>query len=97
MVDSAADGGDAILLLRDREFDVVILDLMMPVMSGDAVLRHVMAERPELLPRIIVATAAVNRARELSTPSVGAVVTKPFDLHEFLSVIHLISRQGKDA
>lgn len=89
---TAADGSDALLLLAEQHFDVIILDLMMSRMTGDAVIRHIQATRPDLLPRVVVTTAAINRVRELNAQTVGAIVTKPFDLYEFVATIHNIAR-----
>lgn len=90
-VQTAADGHDAVLLLCEHDFDLVILDLMMPRVTGDAVIRHLEEECPELLPRVIVTTAAVNRARTMNAHAVGAIVTKPFDLREFVATIRGIT------
>lgn len=80
------------VLIGEREFDVIVLDLMMPRMTGEEVIRHIESVRPNLLQRVIVTTAAIGRARELDVRSVGAVVTKPFDVHTFVTTIREMAR-----
>jgi len=46
VVDTAADGEDAIRKVKQRHPDVVLLDIEMPVMDGLAALAHIMAECP---------------------------------------------------
>lgn len=48
----AADGGEVMKLVREREFDLLLLDLSMPGRSGMELIKLVKAERPKL--RILV-------------------------------------------
>ena len=43
-VESAAGGADALALLKDRDFDLILLDILMPDMSGYDVLGHLKAD-----------------------------------------------------
>jgi DNA-binding NarL/FixJ family response regulator len=52
MVDEAADGNQVMGVVREREFDVLVLDLSMPGRSGMELIKLVKAERPKL--RILV-------------------------------------------
>lgn len=79
---AAADGKSALALLESRPFDAVVLDLMLPELSGSALLEHIERERPELLPRVIVLTTAPPEVwqRCPQTAAVAAVLRKPFAL-----------------
>src|SRR4051812_47025062 len=48
----AADGNEVLRLVREREFDVLVLDLSMPGRSGMELIKLVRAERPRL--RVLV-------------------------------------------
>lgn len=48
VVGEAADGTQALALVRDAEFDVLLLDLSMPGRSGMDLIRQVLGERPRL-------------------------------------------------
>jgi len=86
VVDTAHDGEEAIAKLRNRTYDVILLDLMMPRVNGYDVLRHIGKTRPELLRRTIVATAVPEREiqRELTQP-VYKVHLKPFELPRLIA------------
>jgi CheY-like chemotaxis protein len=75
----AGDGVEALRLLNERQFDVVLLDLMMPVMNGYELIPHlrVMTQRPA----VVVVTAMMgDRFLELDSDVVTAIVHKPFDV-----------------
>jgi DNA-binding NarL/FixJ family response regulator len=52
VVDEAGDGNEVMRIVRERAFDVLVLDLSMPGRSGMELIRQVHAERPRL--RILV-------------------------------------------
>ena len=96
-VTTAADGPSALAVLEADGVDIelVILDLMLPGMSGYAVCESLRA-RDKRLPVLILSarTLAEDRARGFD---VGAnqYLTKPFDLDEFLSrVRNLLALHG---
>jgi DNA-binding response OmpR family regulator len=85
VVDDAHDGNDGLSLLRDHEYAVVILDLMMPITSGFELLDIVEHEKPDTMHRIIVTTGVSrNDLRKLDSDRVFALIRKPFDIHELL-------------
>jgi PAS domain S-box-containing protein len=77
------------LLLLDREFDVVLCDLMMPEMSGVELHAAVSAERPELADRFVFMTGGAfsARAREFLAKGGRSVVEKPFDFEELIRTL----------
>ena len=77
----AANGKEALEAMRQTKPDVVILDLMMPVVSGWDVLRE-RARDPELL-SIPVIVVSANRSAELASAmdkGICAFLPKPFDI-----------------
>lgn len=85
----AADGRSAQALLASRSFDAVVLDLILPELSGTAVLEQIERDRPELLHRVIVVTTAAPAVWQqcLQTASVAAVLRKPFALDVLQQVL----------
>lgn len=82
VVDLASDGHEAIEKLKSRQYAAILLDLLMPIVDGYAVLDHLAAEQPDLLRRVLVVTASLS-AREmqrLRSYAVGAVIPKPFEV-----------------
>lgn len=81
-VSEAADGAEAVELMAQTDFDVILLDLMMPRMSGGDLLDR-LAEQPNRRRNVIVVTAANDRQiRAINNARVRTVLRKPFDLDQ---------------
>ncbi len=82
----AADGQEALDAMREHadELSIVLLDLMMPVMSGFEVLEYVRED--EQLSKIPIIVLTAEKSAELQALQMGAAdfITKPFDLHEVI-------------
>ena len=88
VVDTAADGAAAIDLLRESQFAVVLVDLMMPGMDGFALLDHISARQAVSPPVVLVITAADRSAIErLDAQRIHGVVRKPFDPEEIARLV----------
>jgi CheY-like chemotaxis protein len=88
-VDSARDGFEAIQKLSTGEFEVVLLDLMMPRIDGLGVLEYLEDALDGPLPAVIVMTANVPNAYEVQRKhSVRTVLAKPFDIVELIRQVH---------
>lgn len=87
-VDTAADGSEAIDLLRDNQYAVVVLDLMMPGIDGfgvlDAIHRGAVHEPPVVLVVSGADRATLNR---LDASRIHGVVRKPFDPADVAAVV----------
>jgi CheY-like chemotaxis protein len=82
-VDAASDGLEAIECLKQHEYAVVLLDLMMPRMDGFGVIEWLKNNPPLIKPIIIVITAyADQRFKEVDSELVSGVLRKPFDVAE---------------
>ena len=92
-VDCSGDGVEALDRLAAAPYDVVLLDLAMPRMSGaDVLCRLEEHGRADILSRIIVVTAA--SVKEVTKLQRVAVIRKPFDLHELMRAIHRVAGRG---
>ncbi len=90
-VSSAANGSDALAWLAREVPDVLLVDLVMPVMSGGELLARVKAD-PRLagIPAILM-TAAMPTAQS-PIPAADATLPKPFELEALLEVVGRLSR-----
>lgn len=79
-VDVARDGADAIAKLEKNHYAVLIVDLMMPIMDGYAVVDWV-KHHADRKPAIIVVSAADSAAlRRFDGSMVHSIIRKPFDV-----------------
>jgi len=98
-VDVARDGAEAIAMLDATTFQVVILDLMMPIVDGYGVIDHV-RETGGQHPAIILISAADSAAfRRVDGEIVHSVIRKPFDIDVLSDLITAAaeSRQASEA
>lgn len=93
-VQSAADGVAALNSIAKLPPDLVVLDLGLPNMSGEAVCREVKKKYPDL--RIIILTAKDSIADIVEGLNLGAddYMTKPFVADEFLARIRARLREN---
>ena len=76
-VDEAVDGQQAINLLVQHDYAVVLLDIVLPRISGTAVMDYLAQHKPAMLGRIIVVTGVnVAEIRKLF-PAVCSALGKP--------------------
>jgi CheY-like chemotaxis protein len=82
VVEVVRDGAEAIEKLKQRQYAAVLLDLLMPIADGYAVLDFLQAERPDLLRRVLVVTAALGtrEMQRLRPYDIFGVVAKPFEV-----------------
>jgi DNA-binding NtrC family response regulator len=87
-VEVAADGAAALALLRERAFDVALLDIVMPGTDGLATLRR-LREDPAA-PAVIVLTgrATVETAVEAMKSGAYDYLTKPYKLDELVVLVN---------
>ena len=80
-VDVACDGGEALEVLNKRAFDLVLLDVMMPVMDGFEVLKEMKASETLKNIPVIMITALDDAASAARCIDMGAedYLTKPFN------------------
>ncbi|MBV8296783.1 MAG: response regulator [Acidimicrobiia bacterium] len=83
----AADGETALTRIDETTPDVVLLDIMMPVMDGWGVLR-VLSGR-EAAPRVVVVSAKSSDRDVVRALTSGALdfVTKPFDPEDLIAIV----------
>ena len=95
VVDQTDTGEEAIELARHYDYDIVVLDLMLPDMEGYEVVRRLRAARIEM-PVLILSGLSRPQAK-VKGLSLGAddFISKPFDKAELLARIQAIVRRSK--
>lgn len=89
----AADGGQGLSKFRTIKPDIVLLDVMMPVMDGWAVCRAI---RSESQTPIIMLTAKSETSDKVQGLKSGAddYITKPFEMKEVLARVEAVLRRS---
>jgi heavy metal response regulator len=96
-VDAAPDGATALSLANATDYDLVILDLMLPDMDGLKVLERVRARKAGPPVLILSARGAVDdRVKGLETGA-DDYLTKPFAFVELLARVRALLRRGQPA
>ena len=96
---SAAGGDSAYEILQHDRFDVVLLDIRMPLMSGDTLFLAIIRRWPELRERTILMSGDSENAAEGWSDELKArpFLSKPFTLetlrHSLEAVIEPMSRR----
>lgn len=94
-VELAGDGGTGLELFRRLEPDLVLLDIMLPVMDGWEVLREIRAQSST---PVIMLTAKSETPDKIAGLEMGAddYITKPFEVNELLARVHAVLRRSEE-
>ena len=93
-VDSAYDGEEALLYVRDYKYDLIILDIMLPKVDGLEVLRSI--RRNKISTPVILLTAKSSIEDKVLGLDLGAddYLPKPFNTEELLARVRALSRRN---
>ena len=86
-VDTSTTGEEALKKVKGKDFDAIILDLVMPGMSGIETLKRIRSENPDL--QIILLTGHATVEKGVEAMKTGAVdfLEKPADLNKILEKV----------
>ena len=89
-VNTAADGSEAIDLVKDNNYDLVLLDIKMPNVDGFEVLKFVKGNKPDI--KVIMLTGFADLKNAIESKRLGAedFVSKPYDLVDLLTTIERV-------
>jgi DNA-binding response OmpR family regulator len=91
---AARDGVAALQEVREHHPTLMLLDIMMPIMDGWAVLEHLRSLSAEERPRVVVVSARSSLRDRAKAAELGAdaFVAKPFNVDDLLGVLHELER-----
>jgi DNA-binding response OmpR family regulator len=91
----AENGKEGIALATKEAPDLILMDIMMPVMNGVEATRHIRAQLITAAIPVIMLTAKKDKQSELEGIDVGAddYITKPFDHDKLLARIGMLLRR----
>ncbi len=93
------DGEAALKILQTQRPDLMILDLMLPKMSGLDVCRNIRRNPSTAALPIIMLTAKSDEIDKVTGLEIGAddYVTKPFSVRELIARVHSVLRRFKES
>jgi len=94
MVEVARDGAVALSMIRERAYDLIILDVMMPHLDGLETCRRIRAGGDAVPILMLTARAAVDDRVEGLDAGADDYVAKPFSLDELLARIRALLRRS---
>jgi DNA-binding response OmpR family regulator len=87
IIDEAGDGEEALTKVKADHYSAIVLDLMLPKVSGYEVLDYLTRERPNSK-CVVIISAALEREIDKADPTiVKAVLRKPFDLQDLVGAV----------
>lgn len=93
LADGAADGDEGYSMICSGLYDLVLLDIMLPVYDGLEVLRRIRKQKMDV--PVIMLTARSTIEDKVGGMDLGAddYLTKPFAMQELLARIRMVSRR----
>ena len=89
-VSTAADGDEAISVIQNKKFDLVLLDSKMPNVDGFGVLKFIKKNFPKLKVIMLTGFADLKNAIESKKNGAEDFVSKPYDLVDLLTTIERV-------
>ncbi|MDA3627098.1 response regulator transcription factor [Saccharopolyspora oryzae] len=93
-VDVAADGADGFAAAMSRSYDAVVLDVMLPELSGFEVCRRLRSSEVWVPVLMLTARAAVSDRIAGLDDGADDYLTKPFHLKELFARLRALTRRG---
>ncbi len=90
--DAVYNGEDALSYLKAENYDVVVMDIMMPIMDGITALKKLRARGDKIPVLLLTAKAEVDDKVLGLDSGANYYLTKPFDSKELLAAIRTITR-----
>lgn len=89
-VSTAGDGNEAIDLVKENNYDLVLLDIKMPNVDGFEVLKYIKGDKPDI--KVIMLTGFADLKNAIESKRLGAedFVSKPYDLVDLLTTIERV-------
>lgn len=91
-IDEAGDGREALDSVEECQPDLIVLDVMMPILSGTGFLKLLPTLKLTKKPRILMLTAKGAEADVAAGYQLGAdwYLTKPFELEKVIDTVELL-------
>lgn len=86
-VETAANGAEAVERVRERPYDVVLMDIRMPVLDGVQALKQIKAIRPQTVVSMMTAYAVEDLIQDALNEGAFAILDKPVEIEQVVALI----------
>lgn len=90
-VTRAGDGIEAFEKFKEKDFDLVLSDVMMPRLDGYSLLKKIRSDGKAKTPVVLMSAAALKKDSEKP----DSFLKKPFDLDELLGIVNKYAKKSK--
>ncbi len=96
-VESAKDGEEALQKALTGNYDLILLDVMMPKMNGFDVCKNIRQSKPEVPILMLTAKGTINDKTQGFNMGADDYIVKPFDIQEVLLRVRALVRRSPGA
>lgn len=86
-VETAANGAEAVERVRERPYDIVLMDIRMPVLNGVQALKQIKALRPQTVVSMMTAYAIEDLIQDALDEGAFAILDKPVEIEQVVAHI----------
>ncbi len=90
-------GMEAIEKVKERSFDMVFMDIKMPLMNGVETYKEVKKIRPEMVVMMMTAYAVEDLVREALQEGAYGIIYKPLDIEKVVGLINKVTKDKEGA
>ncbi|HEV8538062.1 MAG TPA: response regulator [Bacteroidota bacterium] len=90
-VSSVESGERALSIMKEKKFDIAILDLKLPKIDGFEVLKYITSQFPNTKVIVLTAYADLRKAEKCKHLGASDVIAKPYDLGDLFDAIQRLS------
>ena len=94
---TAPDGLVAIKRIKERPFDLIFMDIKMPLMDGVQIYRKIKRIRPETIVVMMTAYAVENLVAQALKEGAYGIIYKPLDIEKMISLIEKSRKKKQGA
>jgi len=91
------NGPEAIEKVKERRFDIIFMDIKMPLMDGVETFRRIKKIRPEAVVMMMTAYTVEDLIKEALEEGAFGVIFKPFDIEKVVAVIEQAGEKKEGA
>lgn len=86
-VETVSSGWEALQLLNEKSYAVVLLDMVMPALHGRTTLSMIQQIHPDVVPRVVVMTGLSDNAIDDLHGKVGGILRKPLKIDALVEFV----------